>query len=449
MSRAGASEALAPAPPAGAAVPRRVWQGTALQVLGRFWGAACTFAILYLASGALGSTGFGRFTFYLALFAWLDALANLGTGAVAVQRTAGRPEEVLPVLAAARRIRLRAGLFGVALVAAFAFGNREPDAVWIVVAALYPVTHVLELSATVFRNRIAWGVPVSMRALASTASLSFVTLLWWRGGDRPALYLVGVALGSTLANVLLHLKSLPHLPRAAGPVVPARGVLRAALPLGLAGICAQTYFSIDNLFVREMLGDEPLGPYNVAVRAMSWLIMVAQYSTLTALPWLTERMRAGDLDRAINRIGAPLLALACVGCGLLLPWTGPLLELFRPGFGVAGASLRWLLLAALAIYIGALLLSALTALGATRAMLWISVAGLLFNVLANSWAVPRLGITGAGLTTFGTELLVAALALAALASRGVRPLRAAGAWRWLLAPVALLISLGLSSMLPL
>ena len=64
----------------GGQVPGAVWRGTALQVLGRLWGAACTLAILYLASEKLDSAGFGRFTFYIALFAWLDSLANLGTG---------------------------------------------------------------------------------------------------------------------------------------------------------------------------------------------------------------------------------------------------------------------------------------------------------------------------------------------------------------------------------
>ena len=65
-------------------------------------------------NGALAPAAFGRFTFYLAVFAWLDALANLGTGPVAVQRTAGRPERIAPVLAAARRISVRAGLIGFA-----------------------------------------------------------------------------------------------------------------------------------------------------------------------------------------------------------------------------------------------------------------------------------------------------------------------------------------------
>ena len=104
-------------------MPGDVWRGTALQVLGRFWGAGCTFAILLLAMHGNDAAGFGRFTFYLAMFAWLDALATMGTGQVAIQGTAAHPEQTASVLAAGRRLRIAVGLFGVALTAAIAFGS--------------------------------------------------------------------------------------------------------------------------------------------------------------------------------------------------------------------------------------------------------------------------------------------------------------------------------------
>src|SRR6185436_11299103 len=99
------------------AVPRRVWRGTALLVLGRIYGSACTFATLWVtAKRAITEEGFGRFTFYIAVFAVLDCLADFGTGQVAVQRTAGEASEVPRILAATRRIRLATGSFGVLLV---------------------------------------------------------------------------------------------------------------------------------------------------------------------------------------------------------------------------------------------------------------------------------------------------------------------------------------------
>ena len=414
--------------PAGA-VPRRVWRGMALQVAGRFWSTGCTLLYFWLAARALGAADFGLLTFYLAVFSWLDGLANMGTGQVAVQLTAGHPEQTGPVLATARRVRLAAGLLGVLLVGGGACAAREEGAGWILLASLYPVTHVLELSATVFRNRIAWGVPVLMRSIASGLSLAAVALLAWRAAHEPALFLLGIAAGSATANFLLHAASRPHLPRGRHVPAPLGPFLRAAIPLGLSGLCAQTYFYIDNLFVRALCGNEPLGHYNVAVRVLSASIMLSQYASLTALPWFTRRHQAGALGPAIARLAAPLFALAGLGCGLLWPWAGPLLELFGPGFGAAAGALRWLLLATLAIYAGSLLLTGVVAVGDTRSMLWIAAAGLAVNIGLNACMVPLWGIDGAAAATFATEACVTLGALLTLRRAGVRAGGTASAWR--------------------
>jgi O-antigen/teichoic acid export membrane protein len=201
---------------------------------------------------------------------------------------------------------------------------------------------------------------------------------------------------------------------------------------------------VDNLFVRGLCGDEPLGRYNVAVRVLSASIMLAQYASLTALPWFTRRHEAGDLGGAIARLGAPLFALAGLGCGLLWPWGEPLLELFGEGFGQAAGALRWLLLATLAIYAGSLLLTGVVAAGDTRSMLWIALAGLVVNVVLNAWMVPLWGIDGAAAATFATESCVTLGALVALRRAGVRVAGAASARRWaggpLLFVTAILVS---------
>lgn len=425
--------------------PRAVLQGTALQVLGRFWGAGCTVAILWLAARELEVESFGRFTFYLALFAWLDSLANMGTGEVAVQRTAAHPEQMESVLGGARRIRLVAGLVGVALTAIVALVYGESDAWLLVLAALYPVTHTLELSATVFRNQIAWGVPVAMRASASALSLAFVALLAANDARSPALYVCGVAAGSATANFMLHAAASRHIARTGAAPTPWRELWSEAWPLGVSALFAQTYFYVDNVFIRELRGEEELGPYNIAVRVLSYCIMIAQYASLTLLPWLRRQHVGREMGAALGNVGPPLFALAGLGAGLLFPWTYELLEFFRPGFGVAATSLKWLLAAVVAIYAGSTLLTAVVALGLNHQRLWISGGGLALNIAANFWAVPRYGIAGAGATTFATELFVAVSAAWVLARRGV----ALGSpWRWLAGIALFALAAWISSLLP-
>lgn len=430
-------------------MPIHVWRGTGLQIAGRFWSVACTLWIFRLAAVSLEPAAFGRFTFYLSLFTLLDTFVGLGTGEVAIQRTANDPAKLPAVLLAARRIRVIAGIIGALTVAALTFGFGEPNAAWIVLACCYPITHALELSTLVWRNRIAWGKPVAIRAVASAASLAAVFWLAHTSYAQPAMYLVAVAAGSTLGNVLLHFAAWPQLPPSPPGLEAARGIFHAAWPLGLSALCAQAYFYIDNVFVRAMLGDAALGPYNSAVKVMSFLIMLAQYATLSALPWLARCAAQGKLESAIARIGPALFAVAGLGCGLVWPWTRELLERLVPGAGAAGASLRWLLLAAVTIHAGSLLLTAVVASNDNRAKLWIQFGGLALNVALNFWAIPKYGIEGAGMTTFATEAFVTCTAALALARRGVIPFRGMAGLAWCAGPVLFLIAAWLSGRLPL
>jgi len=416
-------------------VPRRVWGGTGLLVLGRLYGSACTFATLWIAARqALSQEGFGRFTFYLAVFAVLDSLADFGTGQVAVQRTAGEAAAIPRILAATRRIRFATGTFGVLLVGIGVLVWREPAGGWILAASLYPITHVFELSSTVFRNRIAWGVPVLMKAAASTMSLSFVLALAARGDEEPAHYLCAVALGSAIGNGMLHLVARKHLPAERALDAPVREVLAAAIPLGLATLFQQAYFWADNVFVRAICGAAPLGGYNVGVRVMSMSIMVALFASQAALPWLAREHAAGRLEEAVKRLSQPLFALAGLGAGLLGPWAERILGIFGPGYASAGPSLRWLLGATAVIYAGSGLMTALVAAGRTRAILAISAIGLAANLLANTVLVPMKGVEGAGMATLATEAIVTLAATAALARIDVRPFLGARKAFWLAGP---------------
>jgi O-antigen/teichoic acid export membrane protein len=217
----------------------------------------------------------------------------------------------------------------------------------------------------------------------------------------------------------------------------------------LSSLCAQAYFYVDVVFVRAMLGEEANGPYYVAVRVMSVSLMLVQYATLSALPWLARCAADGTLEAAILRLGPKLFAAAGVLCGLAWPWTAEILERLAVGAGAAGASLRWLLAAALAIHAGSVLLTAVVALRDNRAKLWIQLGGLVLNVALNFWTIPRFGIEGAGMTTLATEAFVACGAAFALARRGVFPFRGRAALAWLAGPALFVLSAWCSSLLPL
>ena len=396
------------------AVPRRVWSSAGWMIAGRLYGSACTVALLWIAARALDGAAFGRLTFWLAAFLVLDAAVDLGLGAVAVQRTAAQPDDVRSVVRTARRVRAVTGAFGFAAVSAFVFASGEPEALWIAAASLYPLTHALEVSTLAWRNSLRWRTPVVIRATAVTLSLCFVGLAaaFARSGAGP--YLCAIALGRTVGNVLLHTFGARHLPPGGAPAAPLGPLLRAALPMGVAGLAQQLYFHIDNVFVRFHCGEVAVGHYNVAVRVMSLGISGAVLASSAALPWLVRAHARGELRTSALRLAAPLTALGALFAAVLWPLRGQLLGLFGEEFGAAAGALGWLVMALVAIHIGAPLLTAVVAAGRTLHVAGIAVGGLALNVGLNAWLVPLHGSNGAAAATLATELTVALGALCAL-----------------------------------
>ena len=427
----------------------RVARATAWLVAGRVYAAICALATTWILAQHLALADFGRLTFYFAVLALLKSFGDLGTGQVLVQRTA-HDEATIPLeLSAARRIRAATSSVGAALVALAFWLTGEADPAWLALCALHPLTYLLELSSTVYKNRIAWAVPVAARALASTMVLSTIWLLARGGIDRPAVFLASQVGCHLIANIFLHLAARRHLVAHPGGAAPWRPLLRVALPLGIAGLCQQAYHHADHFLIRAILSDEALGRYSIAFRFLSVGIMVALFATTAALPLLSRAHKQGTLAAEHARYIRPLTLGAALACGLALPWCAEVLTLFGPEFTAAAPAMRWMLLSCVAIHFGAVHMTSLVACGRTALVLRVAFAALLLDLSLNFWLLPLLGIEGAGLTRALTELFVAGCARIALSRCGV-PLHLGAALRCVLATAALfLLGATLSSHLPL
>lgn len=411
MSRPPSKDPNEPAADAaeGVAPPRRLWVATGWQLAARLWSAGCTLALFGALARELPGDAFGRVVFWLALFLATESAVDLGTGSVALRRGAVDRWALPGLLRVGRRLRLVHATIAVVLFASVPGLMGEPDATWIFVASLYLFTWPLELSATVLKRDLFFGTVSAARVLAATLRLGGVlVLLYGFDVESAGAFVVALTFSAGVANVWVHRRSLPSLPRPTIAVRSPRGVLREALPLGLAAFCQQAYFHVDNVFVREFEGDTAVGRYGACVRLMGFAILGAQYVAGSALPWLARRDGEGDLGRAAVRLVVPFTLLLAPVLGVVAAHGELLLALvYGDAFRASAPLLVWLLAAAASVYAGAVLHTALVAAGRTRAALAVAGSALLLNTLANAWAVPHHGAIGAAATTLATEAWVA------------------------------------------
>ncbi len=398
---------------------RRVVRATSWLVAGRVYAALCALLSTWILAQSLALEDLGRFAVYVAVLALLKSFGDLGTGQLLVQRTAHNEASIPLELSAARRIRAVTSTTGAALVSLYFWLSAEPDPMWLFLAALHPLTYVLELTSTVYKNRVAWAVPVATRTFASTAVLLVVWTLASAGCTRPAVFIAAQVGCHLLANLFLHLAARKHLLAHPGGAAPWRPLLKAALPLGIAALCQQAYYHADNFLITRLLDAEALGRYSIAFRFLSVGIMVALFATMAALPLLSRAQREGRLAEEHARYLRPLTCGAGLACGLAIAWCDEVLALFGPEFPAAATAMRWMLLSCVAIHFGAVHMTSLVACGRTKLILCITFAALLLNIGLNRWLLPELGIEGAGLSRAATELFVAGTARLALTRCGV------------------------------
>ncbi|MGD2016731.1 MAG: oligosaccharide flippase family protein [Planctomycetota bacterium] len=397
-----------------------MWRAASWLVGGRVFGSACTLLTLLVLAGHLADADFGRLTFWLSVFLVLDGVVDFGSGQVSLQRAAADPEAAAPNLRTARRARTVTATLVVLAVAAVAASLEEGslsdgEAGYLALAALYHFSHVLELSTLGWKDRIAWRSPVLVRAGAALTSLLLVLALRSTGEARPMPFLVAIAAGSTLGNLALHGLGRRGLPSTRGvAAAPMGAFLAASIPMGAAAVFQQLYFHVDNLFVRALVGDEAVGHYNVAVRVMSLAIMGGVFASSAALPWLTRAHASGHGLSAALRLTAASLGLGLAVCSLLAVLREEILRWFGEAFVPASPSLLYLLGAALAVHVGAPLLTAVVAAGRSGTVLAIAAAGLAVNLAGNGLLVADHGMVGAAVSTLVTEGLVAVLAFVAL-----------------------------------
>jgi O-antigen/teichoic acid export membrane protein len=429
--------------------PRRVVRATSWLVAGRIYAALCALSSTWILAQTLELADLGRFAFYIAVLALLKSFGDFGTGQLLVQRTA-HDEATIPLeLSAARRVRAVMSLAGALLVSLYFWSSGEADPMWLCLAALHPLTYLLELTSTVYKNRVAWVVPVIARSAASTMVLLSIWTLAEAGCARPAVFLAAQVGCHLIANIGLHLAARRHLTAHPGGPAPWRPLLLAALPLGVAAFCQQAYHHADNFLITRMLTEADLGLYSIAFRFLSVGIMVALFATTAALPLLSKAHREGCLATAHARYLRPLTIGAGISCGLAYAWCDEVLGLFGPEFPAAADAMHWMLISCLAIHFGAVNMTSLVACGRTKAVLRIALSGLLLDVGLNLWLLPQIGIEGAGLARAATELFVAGAARLALTRCDV-PLQPANALRALLLAAGLfLFGAALSPHLPL
>ncbi|MBK9387815.1 MAG: lipopolysaccharide biosynthesis protein [Planctomycetes bacterium] len=328
----------------------------------------------------------------------LGLLADAGPRAIAAREAAHRPRaEALAWIAAARRASLPIALALTAVwaLAVLALAPERP-VFWLLCGALaVPTARDLKGLADALGST---RVEVRLENLCTLALLAG-TLLAWRLELLGAEMLAALNVGSRLLYALL---GELWLARRGAPV--ERVSLRAAHGrlhlLSIAQVANQAIFSSDVILLGLLGRAEAAGLYHAAQRIAQAAELPLGLLARAVQPHLAAAASGGDARGALERIvrASAFLVLPVAAGGWVV--AEPLLHrLFGARFEAAAWTLRWLLLAAVAIHVGSRYGNLLFARKEHRPYLRSIGLGAGLNLALSLLWIPGYGASGTALAT--------------------------------------------------
>jgi len=354
----------------------------------------------------LGPARFGDLAYVLAFIAFFQALAGLGADGIVVRDIAQRPDDAPLVLGTTLVLRSAAGLacwaLAVATMAATSGGATEA----VTLTAIVGGTLVFQAGDTVdlwFQSQSESRRTVLAR-LAATILSSALRIALILGG-APLVAFAWITLFEAAAAALglaVAYARLPTRHRWRASRDRSRTLLRQAWPFMLSGTSIAIYMRIDQIMVKEMLGERQLGIYAAALPLSQVWHVIPVTLAVSLAPYVARRKMAGDapyMDAMADlfRLFGGLALAISIPTALLAPLA--VRWLYGQAYAEASGVLTVHVFSNVFIFLGVAQGLWLVNESAGRLSLYRTLIGAAVSVGANVLLIPRWGVLGAAFTS--------------------------------------------------
>lgn len=366
----------------------------------------------------LGPEQFGVYSYALAIVALFGTIAKMGLDGIVVRDLVNHPDKRDTYLGTAFWLKLIGALLAlVTLAIAVQFTSNDATTnLYIFIIASGLIFQSFEVVNFYFQSKVlskyVSSVKLIQLALSSVLQLYFVftqaDLFWF-----VLVSLIDqISLGISLAFVYWRQKIGSFLGQF--DLGTAKAMLRNSWPLALSGVAVMLYMRIDQIMIREMIGDQEVGLYSAAVRLSEGWYFVPVIISTSLFPSILNA-RKTDHELYNKRLQRLYSVMAYFAVGVALPVTfmaeNIVVTLYGTNYQDAGTVLSIHIWAGLFVGLGVVngqwfLAENLQNL-ATRNIL----IGAAANVALNYILIPIYGGTGAALATFISYGVAAYLSL--------------------------------------
>lgn len=366
---------------------------------------AALFVGIYVAR-YLGPEQFGIYSYAAAFVALFGAVARLGLDGIVVRDLVNHPEERDIYLGTAFWLKLTGAMLTLGLLAiAVQFtGNDATTRLYIFIIASGLLFQSFDVVDFHFQSKVLSKYVAICRlvqlALSSVLKLYFIFIqadLFW-------FVLVSLIDQITLAVSLVFAYWRQKIGSFLGHFNfgTANTMLRNSWPLILSGIAISLYMRIDQIMIKEMLGEREVGLYSAAVRLSEAWYFVPTIITASLFPAIVNARKNSQAlyHQRLQRL-CTLMTWLAIAVALPMTFMADWLIglLFGHSYQEAGSVLAIHIWGAVFVFLGVASGVFFTAENYTKKSLYRTMLGAATNVALNLVLIPRHGINGAAMAT--------------------------------------------------
>lgn len=360
----------------------------------------------------LGPEQFGIYSYAVAFVALFGTIAGLGLNGIVVRDLVNHPDNRDVYLGTAFWLKLAGAMLtlGLLSIAVQFTGNDATTNLYIFIIASGLIFQSFDVVDFYFQSRVLSKYVSICRlvqlALSSALKLYFIfiqaDLLWF--------VLVSLADQITLALALVFSYWRQRIGSFFGRFDrgAAKALLKNSWPLILSGIAISLYMRIDQIMIKEMLGEREVGLYSAAVRLSEAWYFVPTIITASLFPAIVNARKV-SLELYHQRLQRLCTLMTWLAIAVAIPITfladWLITLLYGLTYQAAGGVLVIHIWAAVFVFLGVASGVFFTAENFTRKVLYRTALGGVSNVLLNLVFIPRYGINGAAMATVISQFL--------------------------------------------
>lgn len=354
----------------------------------------------------LGPEQFGLFSYVLAFTAIFGGIAKLGLDGIMVRELVNHPENRDTYLGTAFWLKILSAFIAMSIIAAIVpfTSNNTITNLFIFIIAAGLVFQSFEVVEFYFQSQVLAKIvaicKVTQLVLSSMIKIYLVL------NEAELIYFLLVTTFDALSlavsySIAYKLKKNPAFYKHFDLSI-ARKLLKDSWPLIFSAIVVMIYMRIDQIMIKEMLGEYEVGIYSAAVRLSEAFYFIPMLITASLLPAILNAKKQSE-ELYKRRLSSLYTLMAWMAIAIALPMTfladWLIIMLFGQAYEDAGQVLIIHVWASIFVFLGVASSKWFITENLQRFTLINTTTGAILNVILNITFIPKFDLLGAAFTT--------------------------------------------------